>query len=459
MGERLDVGDRLLTYKDVLDLDTREVPKHIREERRGEFDFTEASIERYISRDWHLREKELVWKRTWHFACREENLPDVGDHVVYSIADMSYLIVRSAPDEIRAYPNSCLHRGRQLKDHDGWCAEIRCAFHGLAWNLDGSFKQNPAPWEFPHVDESTFSLPTVSVGTWGGFVFINPDPDAAPLEDYLGELPEHFAKWGHEDRYIEAHVSKILRCNWKVAQEAYMECWHAAATHPQTVPYAAFGVCQVDCYDNFSRFITPSEVVGPMMKGDPTTEEMLRATMDVRIDEKLPVTPAEGQTAREFVVASTREKWRGFLGEAIEEWADCELVDNFTYTIFPNMMPWGGVHKLCYRFRPNGDDHRTCIMDVFLISPFTGERPAPSPEVRLDADTPFSTRSELGIVGNILDQDVFNMEKVQYGLETTVKPTVTFATYQEDNIRWMHQLMDRYMAAGDKVNDEKAGEK
>lgn len=445
MGERLDVGDRLISYQDVLRLDTKEVPKHIRQESRGSFDFDEAPIDIYISRDWHEREKKHLWQRVWQMACREEHIPEVGDHYVYQIAGLSYLIVRSAPDRIRAFPNACLHRGRQLKDYPGRCAEIRCPFHAMTWDLDGNLKRIPAPWEFEHIDPESFALPQVSVDTWAGFVFINPDPDAEPLNAFLGDLPEHFAKWDLGNRYVEVHVSKLLRCNWKVAQEAFMECWHAAATHPQTVPYAAFGVCQVDCYDNFARFITPSEVVGPMMPWDPSTEEMLRATLDVREDEELPVQPEPGETARSFVVRNTREKWRGFLGDKIDEWADCELVDNFTYTVFPNLMPWGGVHKICYRFRPNGDDHRTCVMDVFYLAPFTGERPPPAEEVELGFDDPFSSVAELGIVGNILDQDCFNMEKVQFGLETTAKPTVTFASYQEDNLKWMQRLLRRYV--------------
>ncbi|MDT2005790.1 aromatic ring-hydroxylating dioxygenase subunit alpha [Rhodococcus opacus] len=399
VGERLEVGERRITYQDVLDLDTKEVPKHLRQESRVHFDFDESTIDRYISREWHEREREKIWKKTWQLACREEQIPEVGDHFVYEIAGFSYLVVRSAPDEIRAYPNACPHRGRQLKDFAGRCSEIRCSFHGIAWKLDGELKQIPASWEFPHVRKEEFGLQGVSVGTWGGFVFVNPDPEAEPLEGYLGELTEHFAKWALEDRYLEVHVSKLLRCNWKVAQEAFMECWHAAATHPQTVPYAAFGVCQVDEYDNFARFITPSEVVGPMMPGEPTTEEMLRATMDIRVDEPLPVQLEAGESARSFIVRTTRDKWRGYLGDKIDEWADCELVDNFTYTVFPNIMPWGGVHKICYRFRPNGDDHRTCIMDVFYVSPFVGERPAPAEEIRLGFDDPFSSVSALGSSG------------------------------------------------------------
>ena len=73
----------------------------------------------------------------------------------------------------------------------------------------------------------------MKVGTWGGFVFINMDPDCEPLESFLGDLGKHFERWPLEKRYKQAHVAKIIRCNWKVAQEAFMEAFHVVATHPQ----------------------------------------------------------------------------------------------------------------------------------------------------------------------------------------------------------------------------------
>jgi len=78
-------------------------------------------------------------------ACREEDIPDVGDTLVYDICDLSILVVRSGPDTIRAFYNACLHRGRQLKEADGNNTELRCAFHGYCWNLDGSLKQIVKP--------------------------------------------------------------------------------------------------------------------------------------------------------------------------------------------------------------------------------------------------------------------------------------------------------------------------
>lgn len=433
------------SYQEILDRDTHEVPKTIRQTSPGDFSDKDLPIDVYLTREAHERERERLWKRVWQFACREEHLPEVGDHLVYDIAGHSYLIVRAAEDVIKAYPNACLHRGRQLKQFAGRCAEIRCPFHGFAWELDGRLKHIPAGHAFPHVDPDQFHLPEVKVGTWAGSVFINPDPDAESLESFLGDLPEHFARWDFGNRYVEAHVSKVLRCNWKIAQEAFMECWHVNSTHPQTLPYAGVPLCQMDVYRNFARFITPSEISSPLLDWEPSTEDMLRATLDVRIDEPLYLQPAEGETARDLVIRLTRKKWRELIGNSVDEWSDTELVDNFTYTVFPNMMPWGGIHKIVYRFRPNSNDHRECIMDVFLLAPFTGRRPPPAEEHRLGVEQPWINAAEIGILGKIFDQDTCNMERVQLGLETTSKPGITLAEYQEDNIKWFHERLDEWL--------------
>ena len=123
-------------------------------------------------------------------ACREEQIPEVGDSVVYELADTSLIVVRTAPDEIRAYHNSCLHRGTQLRTSSGKVKNFRCPYHGFTWNIDGTLHEIPCGLGLPdHVDEAEFCLPEAQVGTWGGFVFVNVDTDAAPLEEYLEDLP------------------------------------------------------------------------------------------------------------------------------------------------------------------------------------------------------------------------------------------------------------------------------
>lgn len=434
-----------ISYQQLLDTDTHDVPEVLREESPRYLGSADIPIDRYTSRAWHDREKDRLWSRVWQFACREEHIPEVGDHIVYEIVDRSYIVMRSAPDTIKAFPNACLHRGRQLKQYDGRCSEIRCPFHGFAWHLDGALKQVPAQWDFPHIEPEAFSLPELQVGTWGGFVFVNPDPDAEPLESFLGGLVEQFERWGLDNRYVEAHVAKVIRANWKIAQEAFSEAFHVNATHPQILPYIGDTNSQVDIWDTFSRVITPSATPSPLISWAPDAETMLRHALDVRIDESLPMEIPEGCTAREVLADATRRRWRPVVGDLVDEWSDAEMVDNLDYTVFPNFHPWGAFNRIVYRFRPNGDDHRSAIMECFFLAPFDGERPAPAPVHRLGPDDPWTDADELGVLGKVFDQDVFNMERVQRGLETTAKPGITLGNYQESKVRWLHDVLGTWV--------------
>ncbi len=179
-----------ISYQELLDTDTHEVPDILRREQPLDGGPTFVPVERYISQEFFQLERAKVWDRTWQMACREEHLPNVGDYVVYEVAGRSYLVVRSSPSAIKAFHNVCLHRGRLLRTEGGTrAAEFRCPFHGFGWKIDGSLLNIPCAWDFPQVeDPAEWSLRGVQVATWGGFVFINPDPAAAPLAEYVGEL-------------------------------------------------------------------------------------------------------------------------------------------------------------------------------------------------------------------------------------------------------------------------------
>jgi Ring hydroxylating alpha subunit (catalytic domain) len=120
-------------------------------------------------------------------------------------------------------------------------------------------------------------------------------------------------------------------------------------------------------------------------------------------------------------------------------------MDAIDYTLFPNFHPWGAFNRIVYRFRPNGDDHRSSIMEVLFMSPFRGERPPPAEVHWLRPDQPFSDAKELATLGKVFDQDGFNMPKVQLGLETSYKPTMTLGNYQEAKVRWLHQKLDEFV--------------
>ena len=437
-----------VTYQELLNSDTHPVPEVLRLESPQYFGDADIPIDRYTTRQWHQWEKERLWMKAWQFACREEQIPSPGDYVIYEISSLSFILVRQPDGTIKAFPNACLHRGRQLKDYDGHCSEIRCSFHGFAWALDGSLSDVPAKWDFPHVDarqDEDFHLPECRVSTWAGFVFINPEPQGESLESFLGSITDHFDDWDLENRYIEAHVSKIIQANWKIAQEAFCEAYHVNATHPQILYYLGDTNSQVDIWENFARVITPALTPSPLLWYDVSENDMVRSMLDVRVDQVSPITVADGEQARAQTAQATRKRWRPIVGDRVDAMSDAELMDSIDYTVFPNFHPWGAFNRIVYRFRPNGDDHRSSIMEVFFLSPFSGERPQPAAVRHLGVDEPWTAAPELGSLAKVFDQDVFNMGKVQTGLETTFKPGITLANYQESKVRWIHRKLDQWI--------------
>lgn len=255
-----------ISYTEILQMDSRPVPRLLSEESPMAPGPTKIPAWVYYSRDFHDLEVEKLWSKAWQLACHEDELPEIGDHVVYDIAHLSFLLVRTGPDpdSIRAYRNSCLHRGRKLREANGKCApNLRCSFHGWCWNLDGSLKEIPSQWDFPHLDPSNLSLPEARVERYGGFVFINPDPSGESLIDYLGDFPDHQTTLPLDRRYKAVHVAKIIECNWKVCQEAFMESYHVVATHPTLLESIGDANSRYDVFGNFSRAISPSEVPSP----------------------------------------------------------------------------------------------------------------------------------------------------------------------------------------------------
>ena len=214
-------------------------------------------VARYTDRKYHELEKQKLWSRVWQVACHEDDFENVGDVVPYDIVDKSYLVVRSGEDEYKAYYNACLHRGRKLRENRAkGLDELRCAFHGWSWNLDGTLKQIPCAYDFAGLQRDEESLPEVKLARWGRFIFINPDPDCAPLEEHLGDLGSQFEILPYERRFKQAHVAKVIRANWKTVQEAFMESYHVLMTHPQILTGGAHDLCtKYDAFGNYSRAI------------------------------------------------------------------------------------------------------------------------------------------------------------------------------------------------------------
>lgn len=435
-------------YEDLLARDSHGCPEFLKSRGKTDVGPREVPTSWYLDRAIHELEIERLWKRTWQMACREDDIPIVGDTWVYEIANVSIILVRSTATQIKAFYNSCLHRGMALRKCAGRVANLQCPFHGFTWNLDGSFKVAPSFDQFPQIDPRKFNLPEVKVGRWGGFVFVNMDAAAESLEQYLGGFAQEFDRVPYEGRVKRMHIQKILPANWKAAQEAFMEGFHVLTTHPQNTAIASDQCSQHDAFGHYSREILARAVPSEYMKNTPTAQKMFQVGMGLWDDDAdLPPIPA-GKTAREMLAEVVRDRLRPFLGERIKEFADAELVDTICYSLFPNFHPfWSAAQPMVYWFRPYGDDHTRSVLEFMVLSPLAaGEERPPPAKIRLIAEhEDFNVAPEMGYLAAFLNQDISNLSNIMKGMRNNQHGKVRFAAYHELKIRNFYATYEKVM--------------
>jgi len=443
------------SYEDILRRDAVPSPEHFFEGPEVEIGSRSVAASRYFDPDFFRKEVNHVWPRVWHWACREEEIPEVGDHVIYEFVGKSFIIVRSGPDEIKALYNACLHRGRKLAPADGSVECFRCPYHGMTWNVDGTLAENPFDWDMPQWADKPLNLPEARVALWGGFVFINMDNDAPPLEEVLGPIPEQFARYDFANRYKAAHVSKKMRANWKATTEAFMEAHHIVGTHPQSLPMSGDLNSQYDHPNDYvTRQFTAHAVQSPRIEGTLSEQEIFNAYTGYRAGEGQEVKVPEGMTARAFAAQILRDALAAETGHDYSHAGDAEMTDSIAYNVFPHMAFWASMFSnLVYRFRPDGFDPEGTIMDILVLKPVPkdGPRPAPAKIRHLDYDDPMSMADDdVGpFLANVFEQDVSNLPFVQAGLHALENDTVEFSSYMEGCLRRIHEKIDELIAEGE----------
>jgi nitrite reductase/ring-hydroxylating ferredoxin subunit len=377
---------------------------------------------------------------------------------VYDVADQSLLVTRAKDGSIRAYHNSCLHRGTKLRTEDGRVGSFRCPFHGWRWDLDGKLVELPAEWDFPQVWQQPDScLPEAKVAVWEGFVFVNLDPDAEPFESVAAKLIEHFGRdFNMGNRYVAFHAVKEVPANWKVCMEAFAEGYHVIATHPQILEFAGDANSEYSIWEDsqyVTRFINGFGVQSPHL-GNLPEQQVADAYLafSARAGRGAIQVP-DGKSAREVVADVFRGAMGQVFGVDLSTTSDSEILDAHLYHLFPAFMPWAGVgQSLVYRWRP-GRTPDTCFMDVLRMMPVPPgkERPAPAPTQRLRLEQSWKEAEGMAGLADVFEQDMENLPKVQLGLKMTAKRAkkgVSFGLYQETRIRLIHRNIDRFIAEG-----------
>ncbi len=201
----------------------------------------------YTDPDVFAQEIQGLFARTWQFACHSSEVADPGDYVTFEIAGESLFCIRGRDGVLRTFYNVCQHRAHQLVQGSGSTRVVVCPYHAWTYELSGQLRAGPNINSVPGFDKSTICLTEIRTEDFNGFVFINLDPDAAPMDDWFPGVREELADYVPQidDLKPQEWVEVPEACNWKVSVENYSECYHCSLNHPTFTA----GVVRPETYD------------------------------------------------------------------------------------------------------------------------------------------------------------------------------------------------------------------
>ncbi len=184
--------------------------------------------------------------RTWQMACHASEVAELGAYHSFEIAGESLFCIRGRDGVIRTFYNVCQHRAHQLVEGQGVTRVVVCPYHAWTYELTGQLRAGPN-LKAMNLDTSTVCLTEVRTEEFLGFVFVNLDPDAAPMDDWFPGARAELEEWVPHFRDLRPLLWNEIpeKCNWKVSVENYSECYHCSLNHPTF----AQGVVKPETYD------------------------------------------------------------------------------------------------------------------------------------------------------------------------------------------------------------------
>jgi choline monooxygenase len=210
-------------------------PKHYAAVRKPLLEAETMPAWCYTSPAFYRREVERIWKKVWNFVGSAAQIPNPGDYFTLTFAGIPVIILRDHDGILRAFANTCRHRGSELLDGAGQCKLIVCPYHSWSYELDGTLRGAPEMEKTIGFDKADYGLVPIKLDTWGGFLFINFDNAAGPLTAFLGDLPQKLAPYGLENMALARRKTYDIACNWKLFVENAKESYHIGTVHRATI--------------------------------------------------------------------------------------------------------------------------------------------------------------------------------------------------------------------------------
>ena len=205
------------------------------------------------------REQEAIFARTWQLGGHASQVAEPGRFMTVQTGRESALVIRGEDGELRAFRNVCRHRAARLREGSGDCGKaLRCPYHGWTYRTDGRLIGVPEGRGFPGLDKSALGLMPASVEIFHGLVFVNLDPEAAPLAPTLAGLDEKLAPYGIErlEPFGDFDTSS-QPANWKIVADNYLEGYHVPIAHPSLMRLLDYQNYTVEVGDGYVFFEAP----------------------------------------------------------------------------------------------------------------------------------------------------------------------------------------------------------
>ena len=180
-------------------------------------------------------ELEKIWYRNWIYVGRSSAVSAPRSYQSVAVGDQHVLLVRDETGVLRAFHNTCRHRGAALcREPAGQLrgGAIVCPYHAWVYNLQGELLRTSSKTQPHGFDKREFHLYRISVIEWSGFVFVALT-DAPPFARSFDLPLDRLDSWGLGNLVVGHVLSKTIECNWKIFWENYNECLHCPGVHPQ----------------------------------------------------------------------------------------------------------------------------------------------------------------------------------------------------------------------------------
>ena len=420
------------------------------------------SGDRYFSPQFAQAEWDHMWKKVWHVAGRDNEVPEAGDYLVHNFMHESVIISRQDDGSLRGFYNSCRHRGQRLAWHNASQDAFTCPYHGWVWGKDGVLRDLPDPDDFPEGNPcGKLSLREVRVRSWAGFIWYAMSDAASSFEDFMGPVLHLYDNYPLESAVRVFQMKIDLKTNWKFATENFSESYHTRTAHPQVPSF-----CDQDHWnarlemfrEGHGRTIQPFR---PSLRDNaddgqphPFDDVLRRWGLDPQAYPNFETKVVQGwrdlAAAKRALGPKEGRAWYADL-------SDSELTESIHSTIFPNVTITFGPDEVFFqRTEPHPDNPNKCTFDLWcMVFPVEGVTMTETPMVGTERlpiveAEPLRKSFDRGrgvpeLHGGVVIQDLVLAEGQQMGLRSQGY-TDAYLAGQETRVRFFNEVLNDYIA-------------